>query len=71
MNGAPAFPTLEVHDGQVVGVTPGISMRDYLAAAALPGLIAQSFSPGEPTIVARYAQISYQYADAMMKARSK
>ena len=42
---------------------PGLSLRDYFAAAALTGLLARSgFSEGTT------ASWAYEYADAMLKA---
>lgn len=43
----------------------GITMRDYFAAAALPGIIA---SRGASS-VHQIAESAYRYADAMLKAR--
>lgn len=53
---------------------PGMSLRDYFAAAALQGQLsmhAHSFSPNDflaPDIISRRA---YQYADAMIAERNK
>ena len=44
--------------------TPGMSLRDYFAAQALTGLIAQCNMPNEV-----YAKMSYSIADAILAAR--
>lgn len=54
----PAFPTWIKDDAMM----PGMSLRDYFAAAALTGLLRES----EDNDVAKLA---YQFADAMMEAR--
>jgi chitinase len=65
-DGGPAFP----HTTQWDGITPainhhGISMRDYFAAAALQGLIANGGCPTWDDD----AKAAYAAADAMLKAR--
>lgn len=45
----------------------GIPLRDYLAAAALQGLIAGRWNHDETD--ERMARRAYAYADAMIKAR--
>ena len=67
-DGGPAFP----HTTQWDGITPainhnGISIRDYFAAAALQGLMAQ-YDP-EDELEHHIAKWSYEAADAMLKAR--
>jgi chitinase len=64
-DGGPAFP----HTTQWDGITPainhhGISMRDYFAAAALQGLIANGGCPTWDDD----AKAAYAAADAMLKA---
>jgi len=74
-DGGPAFPTNATatthgfyQDGQPCathyGTTPGMTLRDYFAAAALPQVDQRSH--GNPDDVAREC---YQLADAMLKAR--
>ena len=64
-NGGPAFPHLDA-DEQFVGM----SLRDYFAAKAAQGMLA------DPTVReirknANYlAETAYSMADAMLKARS-
>ena len=43
----------------------GVSMRDYFAARALQGLVTTETMSS----VERYAEIAYQLADAMLRAR--
>ena len=67
-DGGPAFP----HTTQWDGITPainhhGISIRDYFAAAALQGLMAE-YDP-EDELEQHIAKWSYKAADAMIKAR--
>lgn len=64
-NGGPAFPTDHVDH---IPSHPGMSLRDYLAAAALTGLIASSRS--EPSFE-EYSKCAYHHADAMLAAREK
>lgn len=56
-------------------------MRDYFAAAALQGLLAESSPPDEgdelmrmadyPAFCMDFAESAYVFADAMLKAREK
>jgi len=66
MSNIPAFPTTEFYDEKIVGVAPGMTLRDYFAAAALPGLVA--LYAGNPTLIATDAYIQ---ADAMLMRRGK
>ena len=79
-DGGPAFPlgptasTMKPHadgEGHMIvthyGMERGISIRDYFAAAALQGLMAQ-FDP-ENELEHHIAKWSYKAADAMLKAR--
>lgn len=67
MKDIPAFP-LHNHGAQTLGLhVTGMSLRDYMAAKALQGIIASyATSLPEKELAAGAA---YQYADAMMKAR--
>ena len=61
-----AFPktgSIEFCDPQT-----GMDLRDYFAAKALNGLINYSPEPEEHKLI---AELCYQLADAMMKAREK
>lgn len=76
-NDASAFPHLATHDldGNTHGA-PGMSLRDYFAAAALTGLCANSFSDGQNMPLSKanedqMATLAYRQADAMLKAREQ
>ncbi len=77
MNNPPAFPT----GTGVTPYNPGMTLRDYFAAKALQGYISArgwhpdftypadfNFDAGKRAADA-VAVASYQYADAMLKAR--
>jgi hypothetical protein len=51
-------------------VTEVPSLRDYFAAAALQGVLAQ-YSSTRPPDVQAIALEAYRYADAMLEVRSK
>lgn len=71
-DGGPAFPV--VKDQYDYGyekempkqVSPGMTLRDYFAAKAM-----QSLAMHEEYPPSRAAQTAYEYADAMLKARSQ
>lgn len=48
----------------------GLTMRDYFAAAALNALLSAPRTETKDELPARYAEIAYAYADAMLIARS-
>lgn len=65
--GGPAFPNAVVttNDGWVHS---GMTMRDYFAAKAMQGILT------DPEIVmgaTEIAELSFKYADAMLKAREQ
>lgn len=67
-NGGPAFPLTRHRCDRGhswVEVYGGLTMRDYFAAKALTGLIAVALSPADTALFA------YQYADAMLKERTR
>jgi len=74
----PAFPVSTMNattghqDGSSTWQFPGMTLRDYFAAKALPTLIDVSIDDmrnGQP--YADYvSKIAYEMADAMLKARS-
>lgn len=49
----------------------GISMRDYFAAKAMQGAIAGMATRAETLIYSECAALSYEMADAMLKAREE
>ena len=78
-DGGPAFPTNATatthgfyQDGQPCathyGTTPGMTLRDYFAAAALQGSIANPNSNGNWE---DFALDAYRYADAMLERRKR
>ena len=63
MNNTPAFPIpFETHND-------GMTLRDYFAAKAMQGLLANSECPLKP--LDEVPQASYKMADAMLKAREE
>ena len=65
----PAFPTapdIGVHTGET-----GMTLRDYFAAKALQGLLAQSQGSAFDSHVDVGACWAYQMADAMLKVREQ
>ena len=60
----PAFPTWNVVD-----ITKGMSLRDYFAAAALQGLIANKPYMGIDTSL--MSDWAYKVANAMLNEREK
>lgn len=66
----PAFPRSRP-DGQLGAIQRGMSLRDYFAAKALQGFLA---NPDENIVTEqayRIAAQAYEFADLMMKERSK
>ena len=61
MNNPPAFPT----GTGVTPYNPGMTLRDYMAARAMQGLLANGWS----LPYAHLVRDSYQLADEMLKAR--
>ena len=68
-NGGPAFPLAE--PGNCVSASEGMSLRDYFAAKAMQGLIAQSCGTAFGSVPINGAQYAYQMADAMLAAREQ
>jgi len=68
--GGPAFPVPDSHhaNGQVQYGSNGMTLRDYFAAAALTGILANPDGGGPYDSEAEYA---WRYADAMLAAREK
>lgn len=73
MNNEPAFPTRDDnYESKYSG--PGMTLRDYFAAKALPDLIAgysrnQGSGPYLDASPDEIAYWAYRYAEAMLKAR--
>ena len=65
--GGPAFPVLHWISGESTGAEEGMTLRDYFAAKALQGMLAEN--GGGPMRNNTLAEFSYEIADAMLKAR--
>ena len=63
-----AFPNgiITNDKGLIIGGQSGMDLRDYFAAKALQALVSRGDYSQDTCAV-----ISYQYADAMMRAREK
>ena len=69
--GGLAFPTTIHNYGDGSYCSTGMTLRDYFAAKAMQGLLAQSMGTAfgsDPKCAAEYA---YATADAMLKERNK
>ena len=61
----PAFPT----GTGVTPYNPGMTLRDYFAAKAMQGVMSGCATRGEVFMYSDLAGLSYEIADAMLKAR--
>ena len=67
--GGPAFPIPAISRNGVAFVSaPGMTLRDYFAAAALQGILRTNSNRFHPEDDANWC---YQIADAMLKEREK
>jgi hypothetical protein len=65
MNNPPAFPT----GTGVTPYNPGMTLRDYFAAKAIQAILTSpSWMENKPSTLAK---MSYEIADAMLKARTE
>lgn len=64
-NGGPAFPAKNIVGGLPPFDKKGMTLRDYLAAKAMQGMLANGIPSGEIPIYA------YEIADAMISVRSQ
>ena len=62
-----AFPS--PRDPKTGSDDKGMSLRDYFAAKAMQGAMSGCATRGEVVIYSNLAGLSYEMADAMMKAR--
>ena len=69
--GGPAFPTTQYANGiSPTGHDMGMTLRDYFAAKAMQAVIANAMcSEKEAVFYNEVSAISYEMADAMLKAR--
>jgi hypothetical protein len=67
MNNPPAFPNVSIRtkEGTEIYGDSGMSLRDYMAAKAMQGMLAD---PSTPEIM-DIAGAAYEVADAMLAAR--
>jgi len=72
-DGGPAFPVPTVTglpNGDCIYGEAGMSLRDYFAAKALQGMLASCPVVDRTTVKKKkWADVSYEFADAMLKAR--
>ena len=66
MNNPPAFPVQSVYIEDQETNSRGMTLRDYFAAKAMQAVLSREDRKGNST---DYAEIAYQMADAMLKAR--
>jgi hypothetical protein len=70
--GGPAFPCDRIGAGEIVS-SAGMSMRDYFAAKAMQGYVLNDALVKDTDTQQEWidltAKVSYQMADAMLKAR--
>ena len=65
MNNPPAFPT----GTGVTPYNPGMTLRDYFAAKAIQAILTSpSWMENKPSTLAK---MSYEIADALLKARTE
>ena len=64
-----AFPWANDADKQYNWIHRGMTLRDYFAAKAMQGAISGCSSKGEVIMYSDLAGLSYEVADAMLKAR--
>ena len=73
--GGSAFPRLGLKvmepNGTIVPHEPGMTLRDYFAAKAMQSVIAGVATRADEFIYSECAALSYEMADAMLKAREQ
>ena len=71
-DGGSAFPSTQYVSGiSPTGHSVGMTLRDYFAAKAMQGLLAQRLGTALSSTVETAADYAYAMADAMLKAREK
>lgn len=76
-NGGPAFPVADpmlqepANVAEMKRLANGMTLRDYLAAKAMQGLIEYSGQNLPPKTPDRLSAMAYEYADAMIAERAK
>jgi hypothetical protein len=66
MNNPPAFP-YSVDNGETVKYVTGMTLRDYFAAKAMQGFLADGAAPDVSKEI--ISMMAYAMADAMLEAR--
>jgi hypothetical protein len=66
-DGGPAFPTDLYYDEKRIGQSDGMTLRDYFAAKAMQGMLAEDCD----YVWTSLAAAAYECADAMLKERVK
>jgi hypothetical protein len=69
MNNESAFPIQSVYIEDQDTNSRGMSLRDYFAAKAMQGAMSGCATRGEVIMYSDLAGLSYEMADAMLKAR--
>jgi len=64
----PAFPMC-IDDGETRKYMIGMTLRDYFAAKAMQAAITGGATRGEIGFYSNWANLAYEVADAMLKAR--
>jgi hypothetical protein len=67
----PAFPVFPETGAGHASAFQGMTLRDYFAAKAMQGAMSGCSTRGEVVIYSNLAGLSYDMADAMMKARTE
>jgi hypothetical protein len=70
MNNPPAFPIANLWHNELKQYN-GMSLRDYMAAKAMQGMLAGLLAYGHDIMWDEIAKDAYRQADAMMKAREQ
>jgi hypothetical protein len=81
-DGGPAFPHYRQWEDRKgyteTDIADGMTLRDYFAAKAMAALLCQMldgdvgmYDPNDPEQATTLAHLSYQAADAMLKARGE
>ena len=68
MKDIPAFPAIHY---DLADNEHGLTMRDYFAAKAMQGAMSGCATRGEVIMYSDLAGLSYEVADAMLKARGE
>ena len=66
-----AFPILVENPDKSFSCNQGMDLRDYFAAKAMQKLLDDIKSVYEPPQMKKLVHLSYEIADAMMKAREQ